>query len=74
MAKRTQHVVKHDDGWAVRGSNTDRVTKIFSTQSDAISFARDIAINQNTELFIHRRNGRIRARNSYGNDPSDIEG
>jgi len=74
MAKKTQHIVKHADGWAVRGSNSERVTKVFDTQSDAINFGRDIAVNQNTELFIHGRNGQIRARNSYGNDPSNIQG
>ena len=30
---------------------------------------REIAINQGSELFIHRPNGQIRDRDSYGNDP-----
>lgn len=72
--KNSQHVVKHDDGWAVRKSKSDKVTKTFNTQADAIEYGRQVAINQETELFIHRSNGQIRDRNSYGNDPKSSKG
>ena len=36
--------------------------------------AREIAINQKSEVFIHGENGRIRERNSYGNDPFPPKG
>ena len=36
--------------------------------------ARDIAINQRSEVLIHGENGRIRERNSYGNDPHPPKG
>jgi hypothetical protein len=72
--KNSQHVVKHDDGWAVRKSKSDKVTKTFKTQADAIEYGRQVAINQETELFIHRPNGQIRDRNSYGNDPESSKG
>ena len=39
------------------------------TQAKAIQRAREIARNQESELFIHGKNGRIRERDSYGNDP-----
>lgn len=45
MAGKNQHVVKRDDGWAVR-----------------------------SEVLIHGENGRIRERNSYGNDPHPPKG
>lgn len=65
-----QHVVKRDDGsWAVRGEGNERDTSRHDTQGDAIEHARDIAINQHSEVVIHRRNGEFRDRNSYGNDP-----
>ncbi|MDP3650335.1 MAG: DUF2188 domain-containing protein [Rhodoferax sp.] len=66
--KPTQHVVPHPDGWAVRKSGSDRVSQVFDTQKQAIDRAREISINQETELFIHGRNGQIRERDSYGND------
>lgn len=39
------------------------------TQAAAINKGRQVARNQQSELLIHGRNGRIRARDSYGNDP-----
>ena len=71
---KNQHVVKHPEGWAIKGAGNDRVTKIVDTQSEAINIAKGIAQNQNSELFIHGRNGQIRERNSYGNDPFPPEG
>jgi len=74
MSKKTQHIVKHSDGWAVRKSGSSRATKVFETQSEAYDYGRTVAINQHTELFLHGRNGRIRERNSYGNDPRSSRG
>ena len=64
-----QHVVTHNQKWAVRGENNSRVTSIHDTQQKAIVAARDIAINQKSEVLVHGTNGQIRERNSYGNDP-----
>jgi uncharacterized protein YdaT len=69
MAGKNQHVVTHGDGWAVRGEGNKRVTKTAGTQRQAIEIARGIAQNQGSEVIIHRPNGRIRDRDSYGNDP-----
>ncbi len=74
MAKRNQHVVRHKDGWAVRGAGSQRPTSVHSTQRAAAEAAREIARKQRTELFIHGRDGRIRERNSYGNDPHPPKG
>ena len=48
------------------------MTAIADTQGDAINIARDIAIKQRSEVVIHRPNGKIRDKDSYGNDPSSI--
>ena len=64
-----QHVVPYGDKWAVRGEGNSRVTSTHETQADAQSAARDIAINQGSEVVIHRPNGQIRDKDSYGNDP-----
>jgi hypothetical protein len=68
MAKRNQHVVPLGNGWAVKAAGVDRLTVITTKQSEAISYARNIARNSNSELIIHGRDGKIRERNSYGND------
>ena len=64
-----QHVTPHPKGgWQIIGAGNERATKITDTQAAAIDIARQIARNQKTELLIHGLNGRIRARDSYGND------
>ena len=72
--KKNQHVVPHDDGWAVKGEGNQRVSSIHSTQSQAIEAARQTAINNKSEMLIHGRNGQIRERNTYGKDPYPPKG
>ena len=69
MTRRNQHVVPHEEGWAVRGAGSRRASSVHQTQQEAIDAGRDIARNQRTELFIHGRDGRIRERDSHGGDP-----
>jgi hypothetical protein len=64
-----QHVVKRDGGWAVRKAGASRDTSHHATQSDAIGTATEIAKNQKSEVVIHGEDGKIRDKNSYGNDP-----
>ena len=71
---KNQHVVPHDDGWAVRGEGNERATSVHDTQQQAIDAGREIAQNQGSELLIHGRDGQIRERNSYGNDPYPPKG
>lgn len=67
MAKQ-QHVVPHGNEWAVLGAGNQKYTALYTIQKDAISRGREIAKNQKTELVIHGRNGRIRDKDSYGDD------
>jgi Uncharacterized protein conserved in bacteria (DUF2188) len=66
---KNQHVVSHPDGWAVKGAGNSKATKVTPTQSEAIIHAENIARNQQSDTKIHGRDGKIRAGNSYGNDP-----
>jgi hypothetical protein len=74
MAGKNQHVVSRKDGWAVLGEGNKRDTSHHRTQVEAERAARGIAINQQSEVVIHGENGRIRERNSYGNDPFPPKG
>jgi hypothetical protein len=58
----------------VRGAGNTRDTSHHATQAEATAAAREIAQNQRSEMFIHRPNGQIRERNSYGSDPFPPEG
>ncbi|MBL8644451.1 MAG: DUF2188 domain-containing protein [Rhodospirillaceae bacterium] len=69
-----QHVVPHPEGWAVKSAGSERASSVHSTQREAIDRARDIARNQNSELFIHGADGKIRSRDSHGHDPSPPKG
>ena len=68
MAK-NQHVVKHPEGWAVKGAGDSKATKVTRTQAQAIEKTENIARNQKSDTKIHGENGKIRAGNSYENDP-----
>ncbi|QSB27824.1 DUF2188 domain-containing protein [Flavobacterium sp. CLA17] len=68
MTKKNQHVVPKGDNWAIRGAGNSKVTKVVSTQKEAVQIARKFAINQGSEMLVHGRNGQIRERNTYGKD------
>ena len=65
---RHQHVVPHEDGWAVRGAGNERITASYEYQDDAIRRARKIARNYGSSVIIHRKDGSIRDRRSYKED------
>lgn len=69
MTKKNQHVVPKGKDWAIKGEGNEKATKIVATQVEAIKIARGIAINQKSEVVIHRPDGTIRDKDSYGNDP-----
>jgi uncharacterized protein YdaT len=68
---KNQHVTRHPEGgWQVKGAGNQKATKVANTQSDAINIAREIAMHQKSEVVIHGTDGRIRDKDSYGNDPN----
>lgn len=72
---KNQHVTPHPDGgWQVKGAGNSKATIRTNTQAEAIAVAREIARSQESELIIHGMNGRIRERDSYGNDPYPPKG
>jgi len=68
MAK-NQHVVPHNGKWAVRGEGSPWVSSIHDTQARAIEAARRTAQALRAEVVIHRPDGQIRDKDSYGPDP-----
>lgn len=72
--KKNQHVVPRGQDWAVKGEGNARATSVHDTQAEAIDAARQTAMRQQSELFIHGRNGQIRERNSFGSDPHPPKG
>lgn len=71
---KNQHVVPRGDEWGVRGEGNSRDTVRTGTQREANERAKEIATNQGSEVIIHGNDGKIRERNSYGNDPNPPKG
>ena len=70
MARKTHHVVPDSDGgWNVRRGGASRASGHFDTKREAEDFARVVSINQNSELLIHGRDGKIQRADSHGGDP-----
>lgn len=61
-----QHVVPHEDGWAIKGEGNSKYTAIYELQEDAIERAKEIAKNYRSSVIIHGRDGSIRDRIHYG--------
>lgn len=71
----SHHVVPNSKGgWDVRRGGSERSSGHFDTQRDAIEAGRGISQNQGTELVTHGRDGRIREKDSHGNDPFPPKG
>lgn len=66
---KNQHVLPSNGKWAVKGEGNSKNTRITQTQGEAINIARTIARNEQSELVIHGRNGQIRQKDSFGNEP-----
>ena len=66
------HVVPNGDAWACEVAGDKRES--FDTQDEAITRGRELAEQEQAELVIHGKGGRIREKDSHGHDPRDIPG
>jgi hypothetical protein len=66
---KNQHVVPHGDKWAVKPEG-EAVSSTHDTQIAAIDAAKEVAKREQSEVVIHRPDGTIRDKDSYGDDPS----
>ncbi|MCB9309874.1 MAG: DUF2188 domain-containing protein [Lewinellaceae bacterium] len=71
MTKKSNHVIPSDEqgGWAVKKSGSARISRSFDRKEEAVKYGRELSRKEQTELYIHKRDGRIQERNSYGKDP-----
>jgi hypothetical protein len=64
-----------DDGrWRLQREGTKRASAVFERQRDAIQRGRELASHAHSELIIQGTDGRIRAKDSHGNDPRSSRG
>ena len=70
MSKNSQHVVPNSEGrWRVLRSGASRATRVFESKEDAVGFAKTRAKRAHADVYVHRRDGTIQERDSYGQDP-----
>jgi len=75
MKKSNYWTSKRSDGsWGVKKEGAARATSIHGTQQEAWNETRRLARGSNSEAFLKGTDGKIRARNSYGNDPFPPKG
>lgn len=61
------------DGW-VNKVDGAQVGETFRTEETAAAAGRQLAMQNRSEHLIHGKDGKIREKTSYGNDPRDIRG
>jgi hypothetical protein len=72
--KKDVHTVPTKDGWANRREGSTRASSKHATKAEAQAAGRDTAKNDGVEHLIHKKDGTIGERNSYGNDPHPPQG
>ena len=75
MSNKSTHVVPNaEGGWDIKQSGGQRSSGHFDTKQEAVQRARTISQNQNTELVVRNKDGRISGKDSHGNDPYPPKG
>ncbi|ELK48931.1 DUF2188 domain-containing protein [Halobacillus sp. ACCC02827] len=60
-----EHVLTHEDGWAVKAEGAEQPTQVFDTKEEAIQRAKEIAQNKGTRAVIHMKDGTIQTQHDY---------
>ncbi len=76
MSDKDYNVFQGKDGvWRGKRQDATRASVIGDTQQEVFNATREFAKKTHSEVSIHRAdNNRIRAKHSYGNDPSGTPG
>ncbi len=69
MAKKNVWIAKDGDDWVVRREGSDRASSRHDTQREALDAGRPTAKRDRVEMIWQGQDGKIKGRNSYGNDP-----
>ena len=61
MAKqKNEHVVPKNKKWAVRREGSEKASKLFVTQSEAMNYAGNIAKKDDVSMVVHKHNGEFK--------------
>ncbi len=68
------HIVLHEGEWRVEVEGMPLVPATYRTQAEARDAGRELARRTEAELVVHGRDGKIRERSTYGDDPRSSKG
>ena len=68
MSDKNVHVTPRDGRWAVEREDNQRASSLHDTQAEAEAAGR-VTARAAGRVYLHGRDGQIRERESYGNDP-----
>ncbi|MCX6433181.1 MAG: DUF2188 domain-containing protein [Actinobacteria bacterium] len=69
VAKKDVHVTPDGDGgWKVMREEAQRASSLHGTQAQAATEGRRLARQDHVEFNLHDKKGRVREKDSYGND------
>lgn len=75
MSKKTHHVVPNPNGgWDVKKGGSEKASNHFDKKVDAVDKGREISQNQQSEFYIHGKDGKIQSKDSHGNDDNPPKG
>lgn len=75
MSRKVYHVVKTEDGWAGKARGGERVSVKGNTKAEVVARTAGIAKNYgNSQVVIHKMDGKIQSERTYGNDPFPPKG
>lgn len=58
--QKDEHVVPRKLGWAVRREGSEKVSKLFVTQKEAMNYAGNIAKKDDVNMVVHKHNGEFK--------------
>ncbi|WP_440895457.1 DUF2188 domain-containing protein [Amphibacillus sp. Q70] len=59
LMEKGEHVIPHENGWAVKAQHAKQPSDVFSTKEKAVQRAEEIAENKQTSVIIHKQDGTI---------------
>lgn len=65
LLEKGEHVVSHEDGWAVKAEDAKQPSDVFDKKEDAVDRAEEIAKNKQTQVVIHKKDGSIQQKKTY---------
>lgn len=67
MGNGKYHVDQKNGKWQVKKEGAEKALKVFATQKEAIAYAKSVSDNQETNMVIHKKDGKIR-KQDYSKD------